>query len=623
MAGGWASSFAPCSSSGVPIPSSSSRDSGRRARILHFIFFFFFILFLLSLLFLWEWATVAVTAAALATVGTVRAATAAIATAFATTTTTEEVTNVIIWEERLLQLQNTTTGAAYFLTLTLTFLTPLSTTARSLLEAYKPREGVESALLYGNINEYAYYFTDLLVGSQSQRVSVIVDTGSSLCGFPCEGCEHCGHHLNPPFAVDKSTTASWIECSPSCGNQCMEGVCSYTQTYTEGSSISGVWFWDQVKLGEALQDNPPVNATMGCHLDERKLFYSQRVDGILGIAPHQKSGRPTVLQDLFRDRKHVNTGLFSLCLAEWGGLLSVGGHADPQIRQPGAAVVWLPLLHSGYYAVSPASLSLNGKLLTQGSSAFGASTLVDSGTTFVYFPTALFRELLSSLVSYCKEDEQCGARMEGDDCWRLKDFETEPRLFPSVSMAFENGAEVDWHGNQYLFRRSDPSLWCIAFADNGADASTTILGVSWLVHKDIIFDLSHDRLGVVPANCPENRRIPGVHSSHSDSDKLEAELDLARAPSFALVLVLGTGASMSVAVGVLIWVLCFGGANSCETKKRKSYISTEGDEAFLPGRGSSSSSSTTRGQSKGRGDSGGLRGGAGGGGGGGRAGSLV
>jgi len=52
---------------------------------------------------------------------------------------------------------------------------------------YDPYNHIESARLYGNINEYAYYFVDLLVGTPPQRVSVILDTGQwHLCFSLCQ-----------------------------------------------------------------------------------------------------------------------------------------------------------------------------------------------------------------------------------------------------------------------------------------------------------------------------------------------------------------------------------------------------------------------------------------------------
>jgi len=58
---------------------------------------------------------------------------------------------------------------------------------------YDPEQRIESARLFGNMNKYAYYFTDVLVGlPEPQRASVIIDTGSRLVGFPCSTCDHCG-----------------------------------------------------------------------------------------------------------------------------------------------------------------------------------------------------------------------------------------------------------------------------------------------------------------------------------------------------------------------------------------------------------------------------------------------
>eukprot|EP00439_Symbiodinium_sp_Y106_P081122 s1603_g20.t1 len=97
-------------------------------------------------------------------------------------------------------------------------------------------------------------------------------------------------------------------------------------------------------------DNHPVEASLGCHLDERKLFYTQKVNGIFGLAPHGITGRSNVLKDLFKDKAHVNTAVFAICLAEWGGELSVGGY-DTRYAALGARMQWLPLHHAGLLEV--------------------------------------------------------------------------------------------------------------------------------------------------------------------------------------------------------------------------------------------------------------------------------
>lgn len=379
-------------------------------------------------------------------------------------------------------------------------------------ERYARDRRIESARLYGNINQYAYYFTDLLVGQpKPQRVSVIVDTGSSLCGFPCKDCEHCGYHIDPPFNFQGSESARWVPCGDRCTGNCLQGHCYYTQSYTEGSSIWGFWFQDEVRLGDALQNNPPVNATLGCHKREENLFYTQRANGIMGMAPHKNSGRPTILQDLFVDKKHVNPDIFAMCLGEWGGELTVGGW-NP-VHNNGSIVQWIPLTHSGYYSVLPYKLLIGGMDLGFGPDKLGTS-LVDSGTTFTYFPSEVFKTLSAALIAACETSSACGARREGSDCWRLNDGSTNPGRFPPLALAFRDNTVAQWPPRAYLFQRGEPSLWCHAFADSGPKPGT-VLGVSWMLHKNVIFDLEQSRLGLVEAECPQYKKAPGERLSPS------------------------------------------------------------------------------------------------------------
>ena len=71
---------------------------------------------------------------------------------------------------------------------------------------------IQRTKLFGNINAFAYYFAELLVGTPPQRVSVIIDTGSGLCAFPCVGCSHCGKHLDLPFDRNASNTSQVLPC---------------------------------------------------------------------------------------------------------------------------------------------------------------------------------------------------------------------------------------------------------------------------------------------------------------------------------------------------------------------------------------------------------------------------
>lgn len=362
---------------------------------------------------------------------------------------------------------------------------------------YDPVHHIESARLYGNIDEYAYWFVDLLVGTPPQRVSVILDTGSGVAAFPCASCGHCGRHIDPNFDIAKSKTAKWTSCGKGCRGSCNKGHCSYHQGYQEGSSISGYWFQDWVRLGDAIQRNPPVFTSMGCHQNENKLFYTQKANGILGIR-----GSGTLLKELFADRKHVQTSIFAMCLAEWGGRLVVGGHNS---SYHAGKLEWIPLNPSSY-AVTLSGMKVPGQRQIGN---FG-HTMVDSGTTYTYMGSQRYKELRRQIESYCGSHGGCRARRSGT-CWNCPHGLAS---FPTVEVYFGK-VKTFWEPRSYLYRKGTSKQYCYSFEDDGPNAGT-VLGASWMLYHEVIFDLNTRRLGIVPANCPEFRRRPKHRTTDLD-----------------------------------------------------------------------------------------------------------
>ncbi|CAK0873720.1 unnamed protein product [Prorocentrum cordatum] len=382
---------------------------------------------------------------------------------------------------------------------------------------YDAEARVESARLFGNVDQYAYYFTDLLVGSpRQQRTSVIIDTGSRLVGFPCGGeCEHCGSHLDPGYDTSQSGSLSWQTCTD-CPGSCSKDQdrCPYKESYAEGSEISGFWFDDMVELGDAFSKNPPVRVTLGCHTNENKLFYSQRANGIMGLAPTTGvPNRPAFLESMFQDTAHVNTDVFAICLATWGGRLTVGGYnSSYHLGGGGGELHWVAMNAGHYYYVSPRGLSLGGPSpveLVYGPDSFGY-TIVDSGTTYTYFPEAVYARLAGALALFC-EQAQHGAVQVEDGCWDL-DGDEAVDAFPPITFEFAE-ANIDWWPRSYLHRR-EGQTWCLAFQPSGT--KQTVLGISFMQHKDdVVFDLGGARLGVADAACPEYREQPAFEQKFS------------------------------------------------------------------------------------------------------------
>ncbi|CAE7534104.1 BACE1 [Symbiodinium sp. CCMP2456] len=315
---------------------------------------------------------------------------------------------------------------------------------------------------------------------------------------------------------------------------------------------------------ESDADNHPVEASLGCHLDERKLFYTQKVNGIFGLAPHGITGRSNVLKDLFKDKAHVNTAVFAICLGEWGGELSVGGY-DTRYAALGSRMQWLPLHHAGYYGVDLRSI-LFGSQVVANSEEFTGRTVVDSGTTFTYFPAKVFETLRQSVAATC-QGSRCGARSAGKDCWLLPTG-SRPAKFAPIILTFAGGnggadISVSWPANAYLFRRGMRGVdgfeaWCLAFASNGF-SKETVLGISFFMHKLLVFDTASSKLGVEVANCPEHHHSTQLTAQASTSLDSPVEEHLRQEDSMQhLGFVLGcTGVVLLlVSMGMFTWACC-------------------------------------------------------------------
>lgn len=121
-----------------------------------------------------------------------------------------------------------------------------------------------------------YYYADVFAGTPPQKFTVITDTGSSLLAVPCANCASCGRHMDPKFDLAASSTASYVSCSDHGGvscSTCSSNKCGYSQSYTEGSSLRGVYVKDKLWVGgdtSSVQEGNAygVDFIFGCHTSE-------------------------------------------------------------------------------------------------------------------------------------------------------------------------------------------------------------------------------------------------------------------------------------------------------------------------------------------------------------------
>jgi len=256
--------------------------------------------------------------------------------------------------------------------------------------------------VYGEFSQLAYYYAELAVGSPPQRVTAILDTGSSALTLPCDTCGSeggCGPHRHV-FNSSASATARLAPCDPASHcNRCARGgggggggdasggrmltdtaaqLCLYDKAFAEGSTLSGVYVRDRVGLwdggsggvGSGSGGVPRVDLQFGCHVAETGLFRSPQVaDGLLGLS----QGALALIPTLYATGA-IPRHAFSLCLSSAGGTLGLGG-ANLQLHTgPAAATDMIVSQDNGWYVMGLTGLRVRDAASGNGSVAGWSSS---------------------------------------------------------------------------------------------------------------------------------------------------------------------------------------------------------------------------------------------------------
>ncbi|OMJ71268.1 hypothetical protein SteCoe_30569 [Stentor coeruleus] len=370
-------------------------------------------------------------------------------------------------------------------------------------------QGYEQAVIYGNSEILGYYYVDIWVGTPSVLQTVIIDTGSRLTAFPCIGCESCGKHMDPYFDYKKSNTSRIIQCNEgiSC-TSCNSDTCGYSQSYSEGSSISGMLVEDIVMFGDDFAKAQKVRAVFGCHRKETYLFRTQQADGIMGFA-QKKNNILTLVDVLYKDNK-IDSNVFSICFGKEDGIMSIGGYNNSWHK---GNISWTGYYDESFYAVKMDKLKLNETKIEVKSSDFSSQyttgTIIDSGTTFTYLSSKIYTALYKDFEKFCEEKGRCDGKTtdvygEAHDCY-MYDYEKYADIadffatFPTIKLGIES-IEVEWKAKYYLFAWPEtPDIFCVGVYSNGAGGN--VFGGNFMRGQNVIHDRDNRKIGFAESNC--------------------------------------------------------------------------------------------------------------------------
>ena len=405
--------------------------------------------------------------------------------------------------------------------------------------------------MQGDLIALGYFYAELKVGTPPQTFSLIVDTGSSVTAIPCTGCRDCGPHTNPRFEPESSLTFRQAPCGGSlyC-TSCTRGVCGYRVSYQEGSSYSGFLARDVIRLGVRGACVAIESFPFGCSTEETGLFTSQQADGIMGLGTsrrHAEQSNPTVLEALVERR--LVEDVFSLCIGALRGTLTFGMPQLATARSAGEhaaegeppSLFWTRVVESTYYGVEVTAIMLGEQAL--GPASLPSSSIVDSGTTFMYLHSAAFSPLLATMrAKRCPglarvsapKDEFCvrvsdsrlrlgrSETLRGSNAGALFDG-----CFDEVRVQLEGGS-IRMAPSRYFYASEDADEFCLGIFDNYEDS--LVIGAINMMDHEVIFDRVGRRIGFYPRECS----ISSSSASSSASSALAAAAAAASASALGL-----------------------------------------------------------------------------------------
>lgn len=281
--------------------------------------------------------------------------------------------------------------------------------------------------------------------------------------------------------------------SPSCG--CSSNRCTYSRYYAEQSSSQGWVIQDKLAFPDGAAH---VDFVFGCETKETGEIYRQTVDGILGLGNNDNS-LPSQLY-----YAGVIDNVFSTCYGyPKGGALLLGAPALP----PSVHLSYTPMQITShhYFNVVLRGISVAGNALPAGvMSGFstGYRTVLDSGTTFTFFPTAAYSAFVDAVKkqlatsSLPQVDGEAGFH---DVCWDKAptDASQLAAIFPEVVLTFDADINLVLTPMQYLFMLSE-GKWCLGVFNNGPNGA--LIGGITVRNTLVQYDKRNKRVGFAPVS---------------------------------------------------------------------------------------------------------------------------
>jgi hypothetical protein len=234
-----------------------------------------------------------------------------------------------------------------------------------------PRDAKHPVIIASIHQGYGTHYINFYCGSPPQHQRLIIDTGSDVTGFVCQGCRKCGNQHHNVFDFQASTTYRELNCENCLRGKCtskplrnLPGKCVMEASYREGSGWTAKEVTDICHIGDwhkhltASQERTPKATTdddtadnfqaparfplkFACQTSISGAFQSQLEDGIVGF----ERGKGALWQQLYSSGAVRERG-FAMC---FGRPRKASVSSSPNGSQPAAGILTIggvdPRLH--------------------------------------------------------------------------------------------------------------------------------------------------------------------------------------------------------------------------------------------------------------------------------------
>ncbi|XP_057765221.1 aspartic proteinase NANA, chloroplast [Salvia miltiorrhiza] len=368
----------------------------------------------------------------------------------------------------------------------------------------------------GADNGVGQYLVKLRVGSPSQKLVLIADTGSDLtwsnCRYKCPG-GRCARQRRRVFRADLSSSFRTVPCSSTICKTDLANLfslsscpspldpCSYDYRYSDGSATVGVFGNESVTLRLSNGRKARLHDVLvGCSESARGQSFVA-ADGVMGLGYSNYSVAVKAAERF--------GGKFSYCLVDHlspknvSSYLIFGSHKDVNISVVRMRYTQLVLgVINPFYAVNVKGISVGGVMLDIPAEVWDlkgvGGAIVDSGTSLTVLTRPAYKPLMAALQRSLLDFKQLHLDIGPlDYCFNSTGFDA--ATVPRLGLHFVDGARFEPPVKSYVIDAA-PGVKCLGFAE-GAWPGASVVGNILQQNHFWEFDIGKSRLGFATSSC--------------------------------------------------------------------------------------------------------------------------